>query len=108
MDDGIVLSLMFLIVFSGFCTEGLRLLYFRPEMMDWSPVGHTSPVLRPAASMMTKLHTLLPTGSRGSPCRVSLYFYRVSFFEAVSHVLCTDSDSSSKARQERLKTILHD
>lgn len=38
-DDAVVLVLMFLIVFSGFCVEGTRLARFNPLSMDWSPVG---------------------------------------------------------------------
>ncbi|GAB4423111.1 MAG: hypothetical protein OHK0032_18320 [Thermodesulfovibrionales bacterium] len=38
-DDAIVLTLMFLVVFSGFCIEGIRLARLNPPFMDWSPVG---------------------------------------------------------------------
>lgn len=38
-DDAFVLVLMFLIVLSGFCLEGVRLTRFNPPIMDWSPVG---------------------------------------------------------------------
>ncbi len=38
-DDAVVLILMFLVVLSGFCIEGLRLARFDPPLMDWSPIG---------------------------------------------------------------------
>jgi nitrate reductase gamma subunit len=38
-DDAVVLILMFLIAFSGFCAEGIRLAWLAPPAMDWSPVG---------------------------------------------------------------------
>lgn len=38
-DDAVVLVLMFLIVLSGFCVEGVRLARFNPPSMDWSPAG---------------------------------------------------------------------
>ena len=38
-DDAFVLILMFLIILSGFCVEGIRLARFHPPLMDWSPVG---------------------------------------------------------------------
>ncbi len=38
-DDAAVLILMFIVIFSGFCIEGIRLARFNPPLMDWSPVG---------------------------------------------------------------------
>lgn len=38
-DDAVTLLLMFLIILSGFCVEGVRLASFRPPATDWSPVG---------------------------------------------------------------------
>jgi nitrate reductase gamma subunit len=38
-QDGILLILLFLAVFTGFCVEGVRLAILNPPAADWSPVG---------------------------------------------------------------------
>jgi Fe-S oxidoreductase len=38
-DDLVVLSMLFIILISGFLIEGLRLAVNRPEWSDWSPAG---------------------------------------------------------------------
>jgi nitrate reductase gamma subunit len=38
-DDAVVLILLFMIVLSGFCIEGIRFARFNPPLMDWSPIG---------------------------------------------------------------------
>lgn len=38
-QDGILLSLLFLVVFSGFLVEGIRIAVQNPPAADWSPVG---------------------------------------------------------------------
>jgi nitrate reductase gamma subunit len=40
-QDGILLSLLFLVIFSGFCVEGIRIAILNPPFADWSPVGFT-------------------------------------------------------------------
>lgn len=110
MDDGIVLSLMFLIVFSGFCTEGLRLLYFRPEMMDWSPVGHLFAwffglLLGDDKASYLAAHRLAWLSHAGSAFTFIAYIPFSKQFHMFSAQIVT---AAAKARQERLKTILHD
>ena len=38
-QDGILLSLLFLVIFSGFLVEGIRLAALNPPAADWSPIG---------------------------------------------------------------------
>lgn len=38
-QDWVLLVVLFLIVFSGFCVEGLRLAVTNPPSADWSPIG---------------------------------------------------------------------
>jgi nitrate reductase gamma subunit len=38
-QDGILLILLFLVILTGFCVEGVRLAVLNPPAGDWSPVG---------------------------------------------------------------------
>ncbi len=38
--DGMLLFLLFFVIFTGFCVEGIRIIVLNPPSADWSPVGY--------------------------------------------------------------------
>lgn len=110
MDDTIVLSLMLLVVITGFSTEGLRLAYFRPEAMDWSPVGYLFAetlglLLGDDKSLYLIAHRIAWLSHAGSAFAFIAYIPFSKQFHMFSAQIVT---SAAKYRHEKLGTIVHD
>lgn len=108
MDDTIVLSLMLLVVITGFSTEGLRLAYFRPEEMDWSPVGNLfswifGALLNEDKSAFLAAHRIAWLSHAGSAFGFIAYIPFSKQFHMFSAQIVT---SAAKTRRERLNTIV--
>jgi nitrate reductase gamma subunit len=57
-QDGILLSLLFLVILSGFIVEGIRIAVLNPPSADWSPVGFVFGAVIEALTGATVLNTL--------------------------------------------------
>lgn len=110
MDDATVLSLMLLIVVTGFSTEGFRLAYFHPEAMDWSPVGYMfsklfESVIGGNTSSYLIAHRIAWISHAGSAFTFIAYIPFSKQFHMFSAQIVT---AAAEARKERLRGIVHD
>ncbi len=110
MDDAVILCLLLLIIITGFSTEGLRLAYFRPPSMDWSPVGYLfarvfEAVFGGIASSYILAHRLVWLSHAASALSFIAYIPFSKQFHMFSAQIVT---SAAIKHNEKLRGILHE